>query len=331
VIIFSDLHLRESTAETVLHEVLPGLLAAAKDRKIKEAACLGDVLHFRYRVDARILNALLDELQTWRMAGIKLHILPGNHDQYQIDGRNVLEVFNELSHVAVYSKPIVNEWGYWVPYRKGLEAVAQALRFEPNTRVPRVLFTHLPIQGAMMNDHAVNTTGIPCEQLAQWDVVFSGHYHKRQAIRRGVWYVGSPYQTRADESGQEKGYAIWDAKEKRTWWVNAKWGPRYHRITVPAGEPIDVRGIDHRDEVRVRVTGCGSEQHAERVYEQLSFAGIGGPITVTPEIEHAEARLAVADGAGMSEYVRAYVANHGQGRPPDELFRVFSEITGVQL
>lgn len=331
MIIFSDLHLRESSAETVLGEVLPGILAAAKEHGQSDVACLGDVLHFRYRVDARILNALLDELQAWRAAGLRLHILPGNHDQYQVDGRNALEVFDELPHVSVYSKPHANGWGYWVPYRKDLQAVAAALRFEPDQRVPRILFTHLPIQGATMNDHKVDTTGVPCEQVAKWDVVFSGHYHKRQALRRAVWYVGSPYQTRADESGQEKGYAIWEPKTQRVGWINTDWGPKYHRVTVQAGQPVDVQGIGPRDQVRVRVTGCGSEAHAERVYQQLSLAGIGGPVTVTPELEHAEARLDVQDGAGMADYVRAYVDNHAGELPQPGLLDVFRDITGVQL
>ena len=330
MILFSDIHLREQCADVVLGEVLPGLRDACVMRGEREAACLGDFFHLRYRIDARVLNGVLDELRRWREAGIHLHMLPGNHDQYEIRGRNALEVFGELDNVTVYTEPTQTPHGFWLPYRKDLSDIQAALA--PSPVAPRVLFAHIPIRGAVMNDTATDETGVPADWLYHWDVIFCGHYHKRQQLAPGRWYVGSAWQTRADESGQPKGYAVWFEREGRVEWVDTRWGPRYHRLTVSVGQQLDLTGIERRDEVRVRVVGPGAEKAAEGYYKTIAEMGLGElRATVTPELEHVEARLAVVDGADMTDYVRAYVEQQSSDADRLALLAMFKEITGVEV
>lgn len=329
MILFSDVHLRAESAEVVLGEVLPGIRAACVAAGEKQAACLGDFLHFRYRVDARILNGVLDEFRLWQAQGINLHLLPGNHDQYEINGRNALEVFGELPLVTVYTEPTWTQWGYWLPYRKERQALAQALDTTAPTGMPRILFAHVPVMGAYMNDNMHDTEGVPRDWLKGWTQVFLGHYHRRQNLSERICYVGSPYQTRADESNQVKGYARWRYNNQPVEWFNADWGPKYHRLRVEAGQQVDLRGVQPRDEVRVRVTGPGAERAAEHVYKTMAGVGLRG--TVTPELEHAAARLSVADGEGLAAYVRAYVDAQPEGLPVGRVLEVFREITGMEV
>lgn len=333
MILFGDVHLREQSAGVVLGEVLPGLREACLQEREQMAVCLGDFFHFRYQIDARVLNGVLDEFRRWHEAGLALSLLPGNHDQYQVDGRNALEVFSELDNVEVYTEPQWTAAGLWVPYRKSNEAIRDALNLKKPTYAANCVFAHVPVAGAQMNDHLVDTDGIPADWFAGFDRVFCGHYHKRQMLAgKRIIYVGSPWQTRADEAGQPKGYAVLDCSNGALQWRDTFWGPRHHRMTVKAGEFPDLSGVRERDKVQVKVEGKGAENHAERLAQQI--AQVGGDrfqAVVMPETEHVEARLAVQDGADLTQYVRAYVEQQGGSFDRVALLRSFTEITGVEV
>lgn len=332
MIIFSDLHLREQSAEVVLGEVLPGLRDACVSAGVASAACLGDFFHLRYRIDARVLNGVLDEFRRWGEAGIYLHMLPGNHDQYEIRGRNALEVFGELDNVMVYTKPTWTGDGLWLPYRKDPADIQTALALKPPPVARRVLFAHIPIRGAYMNDSTQDSDGVPLDWLAPWEMVFCGHYHRRQWMGERCVYVGSAWQTRADESGQGKGYAVWHPSERRVEWLDTAWGPRYHRVTVQAGQGLDLSAVGPRDELRVKVVGPGAEKAAEELHKALTDAGMqGARSTVTPELEHQQARLDVTDGADLSKYVRAYLEQQGGDVDLTLALQMFRDITGVEV
>jgi len=330
MIVFSDVHLREETADVVLGEVLPGLRQACLQHGRDpggycEAVCLGDFFHIRYKIDARIQNLVADEFRAWSEAGIHTRILPGNHDQYDVNGRNALELFNEIHHVDVYTQPTVDGDGVWIPYRRNPEDILRALQTLPrnvNLQGKLVLWMHHGVRGAWANDNIQNRDGLEPEKFEGFHIVLCGHYHKRQTVGR-VHYVGSPYQTRADESGQAKGYCSFDGETLR--YFDAIWGPRFHRLEVRAGETLDLSGVAPRDEVRVRTVGPGAERLAEELGKQLAGSGIERH-TVTPEVEPPEARLDVQANATMDDYVRAYVAQFGGELDPNRLVATFKEL-----
>jgi len=216
MILFSDLHLCEESAETVFGQVLPGLFRACIERKDYEIACLGDIWHIRYKIDARLQNLLRDELVRWTLVGIRITILPGNHDQYEIDGRNALEVLGHIAGIQVYTVPTRDSRGLWVPYRKDISEIQVAIREVPESMLPLgepTLFLHHGIQGAWMNDKVYDTKGVKLEDIGpQWQTVLCGHYHRHQKMGNRLWYIGSPYQTSVHEAGDPKGYCIWDGK-----------------------------------------------------------------------------------------------------------------------
>ena len=109
MLIFSDLHLRDESADLVLGTILPGILKAAHEHQEKVIACLGDVLHFRYRVPAPLLNGLRDWCLKCVEEGMELIFLPGNHDQYDLEGRNALEPLGSIPGVTVHTHPTLAE------------------------------------------------------------------------------------------------------------------------------------------------------------------------------------------------------------------------------
>ena len=324
MIIFSDLHLREETAETVFGEVLPGIYEAAKQHLDKEIVCLGDVFHVRFKVDGRLQNALKDEFKRWVDAGLSLRILPGNHDQYNVDGRNVLEVFDEINHVEVYSSPREDSDGFWIPYRKNIDEVKQAVQYaNTNWQGKKVLFMHHGVRGAWMNDGYQNKDGIELETFGGWHTILCGHYHKRQTVGLNLHYLGSPYQTKADEARQPKGYSLWDG-EKLTF-VETHWGSKYHIIEIGEDQTLDLSQVQPRDEVRVTVKGKGSELRVASLAKQLRDLGIERH-TVTPEIEQTEARLDVRPQASVDEYAKAYVDAMDTSLNREMLMNIYTEL-----
>jgi hypothetical protein len=301
MIVFSDPHLDESCADTVLGKVLPGIFEASQRLKDPVVACLGDFWNLRYKVDVALQNQVRDELKLWIAAGIKFLFLPGNHDQVDVAGRNALEVFDELGdYCRVFTQPTWNQLGLWVPYRKYPQDIEAALTLpRPRTGHDNVLWGHFGLEGAWMNDQKRDTGGIAVSTFDSFDLIVLGHYHKRQRLGK-AYYVGSPRQVTAHEADQDKGFAVWNGKKLR--FVQTQWGKRYHRIRLEPGEILDTSAIRSEDEVRVS-TAVGIDPSV--VGGQL--AALGVQHAVTPDVVANESRLIVRPEADLDEYARGYV------------------------
>jgi len=322
VIVFSDLHLREDSENIVFNEVLPGILEAALMDPDKRVAFLGDWWHIRYTVSVRLFNRVRDELNEWCRLGVKVFLLPGNHDQVDYEGRNALEALGDLDGVEVFTNPCVNEWGLWIPYRVRNEDIKDALSLWDSMNAQPIVWMHHGVNGSLMNDHKRNTEGVPTDTFRSFHKVFCGHYHKRQELGN-VTYIGSPWQTKADEAGQPKGYGIWDANTMTMKFVDTQWGPRFHTIELQPGEKLDLSGVRPNDEVRV-TTAPGVD--ASKIGKQLLKAGVAH--VVTPQVEAEEARLDVDANASMKEYAQAYVNQIApEGLNKERLMSAFEELT----
>lgn len=328
MIIVADLHLREESADTVLREVFPGIFQASLDLNDKEVAILGDLLHFRYKVDARIQNAVKDEFKRWTMAGITVRIIPGNHDQYEVGGRNALELFSEIPGISVYSVPTWDASGLWIPYRKDPQSVKAAIAtpYNPAIVPGDTLFMHHGIRGAWMNDNVQDAEGIDLNDIQpqRWKAIFCGHYHKHQKIGPNFWYVGSPWQTTANESGCDKGFMRWNGNAPT--FVSRQWGPRFHRFELQAGQSLDLSKVNPRDEVRIKTLGAGAEASAAILGKQLVDAGLTRHV-VTPEIAPLQARLTVPAGATLSNYAQAYVTQSATALDKTKLLAIYAELS----
>jgi len=326
MLIFSDLHLREDSADVVLGEVLPGILDACVKAGESVLACLGDFYHFRYRIDVRIQNEVRAWLQRVARAGISVHLLPGNHDQVDFIGRNALEVFADYTNVRVYTEPTWTEVGLWIPYRKDPNDIAKALALpapQGFQSAPRVLFMHHGVRGAFMSNTMLDTEGLPLEWFQSWSRVLCGHYHKRQDLGQ-LTYIGSPWQTKADEAGQPKGFAFWNGRELK--FEDKRWGPRYADLEVgPGAMELALKyagSYGPRDIVRIR-TAPGIDPGAVGA----AFAAKGATVVVTPEVVIAEARIQLPESSSLADYAAKYVELTPTSLDKTKLMAVFKELT----
>jgi len=318
MIVFSDLHLSEETSETVFNEVFPGLIQAAAIENDKHLVCLGDFWHLRYQVSVRLQNLVLAFFQRLDHLGIRIVLLPGNHDQIDVHGENALEIFNTLSNVMVYTDPQWSDVGLWIPYRKNKEDIKKALALTNTWGAPRVVWMHHGVQGAMMNSAVKDSKGIEPGVFNDWKV-FCGHYHNRQRVGN-VQYIGTPYQTRADETGPT-GYAVVDEETFETRFVDTAWGKRYYNLGLADLNKLNFSAIKSGDEVRAIVP---KGVDVKTVVERLNERGIR--CIATPQVTVQEQRLNVGDG-NLYDYILAYVDQFKDQLDKDKLLSTYQEIT----
>lgn len=324
MIVTADLHLAEETEGIVFDAVLPGLLASAREEAPTRAiAILGDLYHIRYRVSVRLQNRLYNFLAE---SGADWILLPGNHDQIDVQGEHALEVFRDLPNVTVKSEPGWDMWGLWVPYRKNMVDIQRALAQPKPDRITAVAWLHHGVQGYMMNDCVRDTQGIPTESFNGFERVFCGHYHMAQDLGF-LSYIGSPYQTRADESGQQKRIGSWDPISREMRFISVNWGRKFHRIEATVDNPIDLAHVDLGDEIRIQ---AGSGVDPEALGKRLVDQGYKN-VVITPVQEKARVRLnlAAASTRGCADYAQGYVDQFCGELAADKLMKLYKEITEV--
>ncbi len=323
MLIFSDLHLRDESAELVLGTILPAIRQEALDRGEMVIACLGDALHFRYRVPAPLLNGFCDWCLQVVADGTELIFLPGNHDQYELGGRNALEPLASIPGVTVHTEPTLDAHGLWIPYRKDPEDILAVL--QQHGGGARTAYMHHDVKGAWMNDNMRNREGLPPEAFQAFVTVICGHYHRYHSVGNAT-YVGSPYQTKADESGQDKGFATWTSREiaspPELRFHPQKWGKRYHRIRLEKDEVPDFSGVCPGDDVRV-TTAVGVDPTV--IGRNLKAMGVETH-AVTPDVVAAEQRLDVDEDATLNHYAEAYVHQVGGDLSTTRLMEVYEEV-----
>lgn len=323
MILFSDLHLRPDNADIIFGEVLPGILAGAlKFTDRQHVVFLGDLLHVRYSVPVEILNGLHETWKEWLGQGVTIDLLPGNHDQIDVQGRHALEVFSEHTNVMVWTEPGWCSDGFFMPYRKDPDitraVLTEALESKPPTS-PKVLFYHGGILGALMNDSRASDEGLDLADLKPWAKVFCGHYHKYQELsRKKVIYIGSSWQSRSDEAGQTKGYCVWDGKKLER--VPTNFGPSYHVFELEDGEEPDLTGVAKRDHVRIKTKG-----DAQNLAKALKEKGCDFVITPVGE-EASTQRMELPPGAPVEAFVREYVQFHAGDLDPTKLMEIYEEV-----
>lgn len=314
MIIFSDLHLDRDSADVCLNEILPGICDAARNSD-RDVVFLGDWWHLRYRIDVRLQVAVRDELLRWADRGVTCQILVGNHDQVNIEGRNALEVFDDLPTVHVFSEPTIHAQEYvWLPYRKDVRAYQEFMSSFPG----RTVFVHQAFAGCWMNNNHRTTEGMTPGAF-KGARVFAGHFHRRQQVDSTIWYVGSPRQVTASEAGQPKGFCV--VEDGRLSFVDTKWGPRYHQVKLASGQQLDLSDVARGDDVRVTVA---TDADCARIGAQLDSLGVRH--TVTPQVQSVEVRHAVDSGLGLRGYASAWVRD--QGKDPEKLMPIYDRLAG---
>ncbi len=195
----------------------------AKKENCETCFFLGDWNHHRATINIHTLQFGLQALEKLSAAFDVVYFIPGNHDLYYRDRRDIhsVEWAKHLPNVK-----IVNDF-----FKQGDVVIAPWLVQEDYKKIKtmssKYLFGHFELPHFHMNamvempDHGE----LNSEHVTGFDKVFSGHFHKRQA-KKNIWYIGNAFPHNfADagddargmmilEWGEEPIFRSWDAQPK---------------------------------------------------------------------------------------------------------------------
>jgi len=190
--------------------------AKAKAEGCETCMFLGDWHNNRASINILTLGYSLRALEHLNENFDRVYFIPGNHDLYYRDKRDVqsVEWAKHLPNIQ-----ICNDW-----FSDGDVVIAPWLCADDHKRLHKLkgqyIFGHFELPGYLMNamvampDHGEFRT----DDLSHFGHVFSGHFHKRQT-RKNVTYIGNAFpHNYADAGDDERGLTI------------LEWGkePEYH-------------------------------------------------------------------------------------------------------
>ena len=218
--VFTDIHFGLKSNSTVHNEdclkFVKWAATLAQEQGCETAFFLGDWHNNRASINIVTLNYSLRALEHLNANFSRVYFIPGNHDLYYRDKRDIQSV-DWARHLG--NVQIVNDW-----FSDGDVVIAPWLVGDDHKRLPKLkgqyLFGHFELPGYLMNamvempDHGE----IQRDHLNGFSHVFTGHFHKRQT-KKNVTYIGNAFpHNYADAGDDDRGCMI------------LEWGkePEYH-------------------------------------------------------------------------------------------------------
>lgn len=232
-VVFTDLHVSGKTIDRAL-ALLDAVRETAKHYQCP-VVCLGDFWDQRAALAVRHLDLVQREFEKWGAEGVKLIIVPGNHDQVSLDGAvNAVRIFDGFEHISVATEPYIDpeKRVAFFPWRE--EEGKQAEMFAALPDQGWTVFAHAEVKGALANSGREATGRVTVEEIeAHTRTCFVGHYHKRQKLGAHTWYVGSPFEMNFGERDEPHGIAIVDSENVEPCFLDLPDFPKHYRLTWP--------------------------------------------------------------------------------------------------
>jgi len=233
----------------------------AKAEGCETGMFLGDWHHHRSAINLQTLHFSLKSLQKLSAAFDNFYFIPGNHDLYYRDKRDIhgAEWAQHLPNIHV-----INDW-----FQQDDVIIAPWLVGDDHKRIQKMsakyMFGHFELPHFKMNamvempDHGE----IKVENFGGVESVFSGHFHLRQQ-KRNVNYIGNCFPHNfADAGDADRGMMV------------LEWGqaPQYHAWP---GQPLYrvmrlSEAIDHGKNIFQRNMHVRVELDIDISYEEANF------------------------------------------------------------
>jgi DNA repair exonuclease SbcCD nuclease subunit len=220
--VFTDIHFGMKSNSLVHNQdcsdFVDWFIQEAKKEGCETCLFLGDWNHHRATINIHTLQFGLQALEKLNNNFDTVYFIPGNHDLYYRDRRDIhsVEWAKHLPNIK-----IVNDF-----FQEGNVTISPWLVQEDykklKTMSGKYLFGHFELPHFHMNamvempDHGE----LNSEHVEGFEKVFSGHFHKRQA-KKNVWYIGNAFPHNFADAGDDaRGMMIleWDKEpEFRSW------------------------------------------------------------------------------------------------------------------
>jgi DNA repair exonuclease SbcCD nuclease subunit len=175
-------------------------VSEAKSKGCETCFFLGDYNHHRASINIHTMQFGLRALEKLNDNFDQVYFIPGNHDLYYRDRRDIhsIEWARHLPKVK-----IINDW-----YITQDVVIAPWLVQEDWKKLQKLsgkyLFGHFELPNYFMNamvempDHGELNDA----HMVGFEKVFTGHFHKRQS-RRNVWYIGNAFPHNYADAGDD--------------------------------------------------------------------------------------------------------------------------------
>jgi DNA repair exonuclease SbcCD nuclease subunit len=234
-IVFTDCHfgLRHNSKEhnQDIIDFMNWMVSVANQKNIETCIFMGDYHHHRNSINAQTQDYMLQGMQILNESFKHTYFMVGNHDLYFRENRTItssrfaslfpnitlIDKITKLGDVALIPWLVEEEW-------KDVAKIKS-----------KYIFGHLELPGFKMNasvvmpDHGALNTG----HFKNQDLVFSGHFHKRQEKGK-VHYIGNPFgHNFSDVWDFERGAMCleWGGRPE---YIDYDQGPRFININLSA-------------------------------------------------------------------------------------------------
>lgn len=191
------------------------------ENDIKQIIHLGDYYDHRKFINFKAMNHNRKFfLEPLRKHGIKMDIIPGNHDTYY-KNTNELNSLKELfgyftSEISIVMQPRVMEYGGmkigllpWINpenYDKSMDFV--------RTCDADILGAHLELNGFDLMRGVKATDGMDHKLFNRFEMVISGHYHTKSQ-KDNIHYLGSQMEFFWSDAGDPKYFHVLDTETRQ--------------------------------------------------------------------------------------------------------------------
>ena len=267
---FTDVHFGLKTNSLVhlndCEDFVDWFIAEAKKNKCDTGIFLGDWLHNRSSINPVTLDFSVRCLEKLGKAFDQFIWFPGNHDLFFRDKRDVhsSSFGRHIPGVTVIDKVTTIDDVTLIPWlvKEEWKAISKAKS--------RYVFGHLELPTFMMNamvaapDHGL----LQPTHFQNQELVFSGHFHKRQN-RGKVWYIGNAFpHDYADSWDDERGMMIleWGGTPEFRTWENA---PKYRSVKL--SQLIEDKDNILKSKMYLKVTADVELNYEEAMFLKESF------------------------------------------------------------
>ena len=263
--VFTDIHwgLKSNSHQHNLdcENFVDWFIKTAKEQGCDTGMFLGDWHNHRAAINLQTLQFSLRAIEKLSAAFDRFLFIPGNHDLYYRDRRDIhgVEWAKHIPNIV-----IVNDW-----FREGDVIIAPWLVGDDHRQIPkmsaRYMFGHFELPGYLMNamvempDHGT----VRRENFENIGHVFSGHFHKRQT-KKNITYIGNAFPHNfADASDDDRGMTVleWGEEPQYIAWPDQ---PRYRVYDLSTV-------IDNGDKILGKNMHVRVQLDIEISYEEANF------------------------------------------------------------
>lgn len=213
IIFISDIHFGKGTLETLqnMKDYFDNFfIPLVKKQKISHNPCIvitGDYFDNRQTLDINVMNVAINIMN--KISSLcNVYVIVGNHDIYKKSDTDVtsLKVFENNENVTI----IYDKYELILKNNKKILLVSWVGDFKKENKIITdnkdkydLLVFHTELSGMTYANNRPIINGLNIDIIDD-DKIVSGHIHKRQESKKGI-YLGSPYHIDRSDIGNRKG------------------------------------------------------------------------------------------------------------------------------